>query len=333
MADEIEHSEIAGPSPVRFSKIVTAEDIIDAGTEPSDLRSMKELMHGEMSMSFWRKFMGSRKKQQELAVIDFVIERLKEYLSNLSRVKCEHEVLGAFHRLCTELERIDGMSFDALSPLESQFYTLTDMQPFPTKEVFDAFFISLGKLRNDEVIKGMTLNEHGLKQYEEAQLNNFASLDKEVKDFAIDGIKIVQKAFQRFPLLFWFTDILITSVTDHVSLVVFTYNWEGTVTYHKPNRTRCRWTALGEALAAGIATDCLREADVRTATLPGVEELQGEVLPVLILELTHLRAVMQKHIEEADDIQQKLLALFVTVGVSGGQVVMRHFFGHSSCCE
>lgn len=338
----------SGPRRQSGLEIVSAESLMRQKTTmvSDQVQEARTLLSRESKRSFVECLQHEARGREEVEVLEHVIRRLQYRMKQVGNADGEHRTLQTYRRIVVELSKVEGLAFDIVGLLSNAVEEIEDMKPLPPADVATSLFVKLQAIC-DSNLPGfdksfyeygnlwytykLTGNETNEAEVIEETLSNTESMQKilafrsQAQEAAMEALSDLQVEFDKYPVCHWFVQILWESIRVRYNFTLFTYGWGHFSVRHKPGLAAMRWAALGEELVAAIDTRCLMESDVRSADLFGIEELQVEVLPVLTLELTHLKALMQRNILKSEDFKKTLLAGLVTVGITLGQYLVKYY--------
>lgn len=333
-------AEAAVPEPEGLT-IMGVHQMLKGDASSIEVASTKALLKREASKSFFTCLRDEALHREEVEVLEYVIERLQYRSQQVGDADGEHRTLQIYRRIAVELDRVEGLAFNSMILLSNAIDQIDALQPLPSADITNELMSSMGETSEKEVPGyGKTLNEfgdawftHKLEEKSISELANFAEDSvignllvhrDSAREFALEELNALMQRFGQYPLCRWFINIMVMSMTIRDNFTLFTYGWTFFPARHKPGLTALRWAAIGEELVAAVDTHCISYADVRSNHLFGLGELQAEVLPVLTLQLTHLKALMHSNTKKSADFKSAMLAGMVTVGITFGQLLVKH---------
>jgi len=305
------------------------------------VRTAQALMGIEESRSMLDCMLKEADLVKQLQILDFVISRLGDHMKHMDAAAGEHRMLTCLHRISVELERIHSLSFDVLALLEFAVGEIEGLHPLPSAAEVAAFFEDLGRLLESKIPEidvelerfgnVWFLNKEHPEHLSDEEVRMVTDWLHEARKHASTNLEDFAKCYSNVPVLFWVCQILVVSLRDRNNFALFTYQWQASAYHFKPSLRRTRWMMLGEAILAAVDTECICDADVRSAELDGSHELQCEVLPGLALQLEELRTLLQMNRDRSASTKNQMMAMAVTAGITMGHMLVQFIFNTKKC--
>jgi len=316
-----------------------------------DVVAMKE------EESMWSLLKHQSEITREIDVIDFIIARYTHVLQTMNNENNSVDALGHLIGLMDFSFAVTGLSFDLKAALKQEIESLVYAKPsegelpvpggylgpFPNKDQVTRFLKEIAasswwgladKSELDirqfhwrwELLHQDNVDSGKIQEFKDTVANDIGR----VSALSKTRIKELKDKWKKYPLMdYYCTGIWTAMDRKHFGFLgaqIVTGDDEFAGCKRTPDG--CPWLYILDVLRRMSITEFYQRVyfdTVKTSVKFAPRKLTGDTIPRIILHLTHLKSIRKDQKERVHYMQAKVVACFVTVGITLGQCIVHKF--------